>query len=340
MLSAFRNFAITFLVAALIFGVIAYFVVVNITDAVSDDDNVYTDNIETTSADSLNPDGTSDNPTGDGPASSEVVGTSFNFLVIGNDYQPDKLKDYTFDANNLDEFGFPQSKRIASADFIMLVRVDKEEGKFVVCPIPYNTRVLDNGIYKTLGSLYGEHGVEYLVEKAAFLYGLPIDYYVSVSISNFEKLVDSVGGINYYIPTDMEYTDTKQGLHISLKKGSRMLNGKSAANMLRFKDYPEGTAKRMELAVEFFKTVVRKYLADTYYTEAEGLFNKLASYAKTNFTSEDLAKNVDLIFASKNFEQVSLTYPGSALVYDGVEYFEPNTSKAWMLFEEYKFTGK
>jgi len=337
MLSALRNFAITFLVAALIFGVIAYFVVGIAEDALSDDNSEYNENIETTSADTIDPPGSD---TQHGTENPILNGTSFNFLVVGNDYQPDKLNDYKFDANDLDEFGFPKPKRIASADFIMLVRVDKESGKFVMCPIPSNTRVLDNGVHKTLGSLYGEHGIEYLVEKAAFLYGLPIDYYLSVSIGDFEDLVDSVGGINYYVPVNMEYKDPTTGLHISLKKGSRMLNGKTAADMLRFKDYPEGPTKRTELAVEFFKTVVGKYLSDAYLAEAPNLWSKLSSYAKTNFTQEDLTENIDLIFASKNFEKVTLTYPGRSLVYDGVEYFEPNTMNAWMLLEEYKFTGK
>ena len=56
----------------------------------------------------------------------------------------------------------------------------------------------------------------------------------------------------------------------------------------------------------------------------------------TSFTSDDLTKHLDLIFAYSKFEQVIVNYPGSTKTIDGEEWFEPSINSAIDIFDSYK----
>ena len=49
------------------------------------------------------------------------------------------------------------------------------------------------------------------------------------------KLVDVVGGVDFYVPMDMKYDDPSQDLYINLKEGQQTLNGDKAEQLLRYR---------------------------------------------------------------------------------------------------------
>ena len=49
------------------------------------------------------------------------------------------------------------------------------------------------------------------------------------------KLVDTIGGVKFYVPRDMKYDDPSQDLHIDLKQGMQTINGEKAEQLLRFR---------------------------------------------------------------------------------------------------------
>ena len=49
------------------------------------------------------------------------------------------------------------------------------------------------------------------------------------------KLVDVIGGVDFYVPIDMVYDDPTQDLHINLKEGQQKLNGDKAEQLLRYR---------------------------------------------------------------------------------------------------------
>ena len=66
-----------------------------------------------------------------------------------------------------------------------------------------------NAIYQT--------SPELLVSKVNQLTGMNITYYMKVDTKGLRELVDSVGGIYFNVPMDMDYDDPSQDLHIHLK---------------------------------------------------------------------------------------------------------------------------
>ncbi len=350
MLSALRNFALTFAISALIFGVIAYFIVGFVVDTMTEaipggvdteynPDDFFNGNGDTPvfspGTDSDKPEDTTLPPVLVQP----INGETFNLLLIGNDYQPELFDDYDYeskwreDPNNI---GFPDKRdRPWGADAIILVRVDKENRQFVFCPIPRNTRVLVDGEYVQLGDVISKKSVEFFCGKVSGLTGLEIDYYVNINVGVIDDIVDAVDGITYYVPTDMVYEDPLQELTINLKKGTTNINGEKAMQLLRYVGYTNGNAGRMNTTVEFIKAVLAKFTNVTYLVKAPELYNTVVEHVETDFTADDLVNNLDLIFSYPKFEALTVTYPGNSKTYNGITYFEPSVAAAMDMFDTF-----
>lgn len=73
------------------------------------------------------------------------------------------------------------------------------------------------------------------VEAVNEVTGLDIKYYVMVRTEALIKLVDAIGGVDFYVPRDMEYKDESQDLVIDLKEGQQKLDGSKAEQLLRWR---------------------------------------------------------------------------------------------------------
>ena len=337
MLSALRNFAITFVIAALIFGMIAYFIVGFVLDTLTvaisgntSDEPIDAD-IETVT---LPP---SDETTNTPPPEEEPIeGETFNILLIGTDYQPKIFDDYDYESRWTGD-GFPDHRsRKWTADMLILMRVDKENRKFIFCALPSSTRVMVDGIGTRLGDIYPQKGIEFLCGKVTGLTGLPIDYYAVMNADAIKSAIDTVGGISYYVPEDMNYEDPDQDLVIDLKKGTSTIDGAKAVQLLRYRGYVSGDVGRMNTCIGFLEAVLAKFTKVTYVTKTFDLYKSVSDYMTTSFTSDDLTKHLDLIFAYSKFEQVIVNYPGSTKTIDGEEWFEPSINSAIDIFDSYK----
>lgn len=339
MLSAFRNFALTFLIAAIIFGSIAYFVVGFVLDTVEaaidpDEPTIETSELDITYVDTTTAD-TDDPDTTPPPVEDEIEGETFNILLIGTDYQPELFDDYDYE-DIWEGTGFPDRRsRKWGADMMILLRIDKENRKFIFCAIPRSTRVMVDGIYTHLGDVYADKGAEFLVGKVTGLTGLQINYYAAMDVGSLAECIDQLGGISYYVPENMSYSDPEQSLEIELKQGTQTIDGNKAMQLLRYVG-EGGEYSRMKTAVDFLQKIIAKYTNITYLSKAPELYKTLSRYVTTDFTADDLLDNLDLIFAYTKFETVTLTYPGSEKTYDGVSYFDPSISSALTMFEDYK----
>ncbi len=340
MLSALRNFALTFLVSALVFGVLAYVIVGFVLNTVLDDPAVpdFSGDPTVTDDDNVfnpsNPGETSENP--DDPSiTDDIVGETFNILLVGSDFQPEIFDDYDYE-ERWEGPGFPDKRnRPWGADMIILLRIDKSTRQFVLCPIPRNTRVLVDGQNMHLGDVISEKNVEFLCGKVSELTGLPTDYYVHIPVGTIASCIDILGTITFNIPQDMQYEDKEQGLIIDLKKGTHRMTGEKAAQLLRYTGYANGNVGRTNMTIDFLRAMLNEYLSEKYIGEALNLYTKLCDVVDTNFTAEALTNNLDLIFAYHDFETTTLTYPGSTKIIGGVTYFEPSLSTASALFAKY-----
>ena len=103
------------------------------------------------------------------------------------------------------------------------------------------------------------------------LLDIQIDYYVKFDLTAFKKVVDAVGGVDFYVPQDMywDMTDTGGPL-INLREGMQHLDGDKAEQLVRFRDgYAQKDLKRIEVQQEFIMALIEKVCS------SETLLNRL-----------------------------------------------------------------
>ena len=208
-MTSFRNFLITFLVSALLFGVVGYFTTVFVSGVINDlveqGGNSQTDNRSG-----------GEPGEGDDQSKSEKIpeGESFSFLIILTDYDPVTYKDYVpgrwesgsitsnLNSDN-EELGLLLKRsRHVHATGLVLVKADKESREFLLCYLTPETRVYTSSGALNLGDVYGNYGVNVLKEHVKALTGISVDYHFILDAYRMSEVVESFG--RYSIDLDSE----------------------------------------------------------------------------------------------------------------------------------------
>lgn len=150
-----------------------------------------------------------------------------------------------------------------NTDTIMVVSYDTVNQDINIMSIPRDTMINVRWDIKRVNSIYGASGrdIEALKRQVRTLIGFTPDFYVKVDLKMFVELVDLIEGVEFDVPRDMDYDDDYQDLHIHLKKGVQVLDGEHAMQLVRFRRYPEGDIKRVEVQQEFMKALVQECLS-------------------------------------------------------------------------------
>ncbi len=164
-------------------------------------------------------------------------------------------------------------------DTIMVASYNPNTQKATLLSIPRDTYTGKNPAkataYEKINSLYNrKHRPDETLAAVNEITGLNIQYYVVVKTEALIKLVDVIGGVDFYVPKDMNYDDVTQDLHIHLKEGQQKLDGDKAEQVLRYrhdnwdpvtKTYPTYSAEygdndigRMRTQREFIMQVVKQ----------------------------------------------------------------------------------
>jgi len=219
MLSAFKNFLITMLIAAALFGVIAYFATQFVTATVSDimdDEEAALESIMTQEKD---PETGTDGETlpGDGSqsAADSIQGESFSFVVVTSGYRPDLFDDYTPTVESLrnkiasfqtasDSYGIlSRTYREKRATAILLIRMDKARQQVTYTYISPETRVFTSTGYHTLGEVYEFYGYSRVGEYVTSLTGIAVDYTFLLDGYNFDEFLSLFGTVWVNNPKDI-----------------------------------------------------------------------------------------------------------------------------------------
>ena len=163
----------------------------------------------------------------------------------------------------------------SDTDAIMVATLDTANRTFDVVNIPRDTLVNVSWGVKKANSIHANMRVRHMgeknaevnamestVEAFADLLGFEVDYWVVVNMQAFIALVDAVGGVDFYVPVNMRYTDEHQGLYINYSQGMHnQLNGIQALEVLRFRAYPNADIGRIGTQQGFLHTAAEQVLS-------------------------------------------------------------------------------
>lgn len=204
--------------------------------------------------------------------------------------------------------GFDQN--FGNTDTIMVGVYDADANTMKVLSIPRDTCANvasdeSKNETKKINAIYSRAGIEGLSDAVSDFLGCPIDSYVTVSLRAFIQLVDTIGGVNFDVPHNMNYDDPTQDLHIHFNAGNQYLNGTNAMKVVRWRQNNDGTSygdiDRINTQQNFLKTVIKQCLSLTNLTtNLDNYIDIFNSNVKTNMSTGNM------VWYGKQFLKMSM----------------------------------
>lgn len=216
-------------------------------------------------------------------------------------------------------------------DAIMLCSLNSWTGEITLLSIPRDTYIkVSEENYKKMRSSYPEparqgmkiteihhyageeDGMTILKDEIERSFGVDIDYYAKVDFDAFNFLVDSIGGVEFDVPQDMDFEDPTQDLYIHLKKGPQVLDGDKAEQLMRFRyGYQNQDLGRVSVQQAFVKTFAMKALKPSNVLLHGGDYIKsIKEYIKTDFKPINAVGYLKCVFTLKDSKFETATIPG------------------------------
>lgn len=232
----------------------------------------------------------------------------YNFLLIGHD-------------------------RVSTlADVIMLVNYDVANGKVSLMQLPRDTyfrgdsnkphlNVQFSAYYNRAFLAGDKNAAATAAEKFAVQLEknlcINIHYTAVMNLDGFAGIVNAIGGVDLYIPYDMDYEDPEQDLYIHFKEGQTHLTGKDAEKFVRFRDgFVQADIGRGNAQKLFMAAFIDKAKSSVSLTNVSLLTN-LVNEILANLTTDMPA--ADAVYFAKNALKVDmknitmLTIPGDSV---------------------------
>ncbi len=198
-------------------------------------------------------------------------------------------------------------------DVIILATINSTTKKISLVTLPRDT-VIDSqttGVSK-ISQLYNKYYQEKLASVSdkeaskqamtlftsdiSTAFDIDINDYVLVNLSAFATLVDNLGGIEYDVPVDMEYSDPYQDLTISLKAGKQTLNGQQAEELVRFKaSYNDDDLGRLNILSSFSKAILDKALNNYNFIQLSSMAIQFLGNVTTSASVTSITEYVKMV---------------------------------------------
>ena len=213
----------------------------------------------------------------------EFQGKELNFLMVGIDRSSQKKGDDLNDAGVDD----------GNTDMILYVHFNNETGEMKMLQIPRDTMVTTdrsvsgnyriNNIAKTQAADSNSMNMTALCEQVSNMYQLPIDGYMTIRLEMLVQLGDTFGGIELYVPQEMDY----KGSH--LDQGYQTLNGDACEFLLRTRHiYPNGDIGRLNMQRQFYAALFRRLKSIGNIWDVARLTPAVLNYMETSLSASQL----------------------------------------------------
>lgn len=239
------------------------------------------------------------------------------------------------------------------SDTIIVASYDPKTQEASLLSIPRDTftgpKKSQAKYYHKINALYnyGETP-EKTVEAVNNITGLDLKYYILVDTEALIKLVDTIGGLYFDVPIDMDYDDSSQDLYIHLAKGYQKLTGEQVEQLVRFRHNNNGTTYPYSYGIEDHgrnKTqrnvviaIAKQTLQFKNITEIKNIIDLLKSYVKTNLDLNDV-KDYLPYAVDMNMDNVKVEIlPGKDEVVNGVWFFFHDEEKTKEIVEDLFFS--
>ncbi len=262
-----------FLIGLLLFAVLTALLVTVWAKA---DTAMFHGTTEAPPAEDVNGDGEPDNPEAVVPQEPEKLSASMKPIAI-DEASPFYEAFTKGDRVNILMMGVNQGM----TDTMMLGSYDMENQTLDIISVPRDTFYYRSSYanasygFQKINAVYRTEGVAATAEAvSSLLYGMPIHYYIIVEYNDIRKIIDTIGGVEIYVPFYMKYRDTTKGqeLYIDIPAGNQIIDSSNVIEFLRFRhtnpsfaeqgyrSYQRGDLDRILVQQDFVKAFIKKCL--------------------------------------------------------------------------------
>ncbi|MBT2286751.1 LCP family protein [Paenibacillus polymyxa] len=194
-----------------------------------------------------------------------------------------------------------KGNEIPRSDSMMVVSLDPVQKRIHVFSILRDTYtdIPDHG--KNRINTAVTHGPKTAMRAVSDLLGIPVQFYVYTDFQGFIKLVDAVGGVDFYVEKDMTY-ESKADNHeydINLKEGEQHLDGKTALQYVRFRHDALSDYSRTKRQRDFTNAIVEKMKSTTSIMKLPTILEEVSPYMDTNLSVNDMWQLASVGYKSK-----------------------------------------
>lgn len=192
-----------------------------------------------------------------------------------------------------------------NTDVMMLVLLNTNDKKINVVQLPrdtfinktvggYSYAVTVNAMYSSHYHVYQtedrrERAMRSVCDRLEQSLCMKIDRYILVDTATFRTAVDSVGGIDFDVPMNMDYDDPYQDLHIHLKAGMQTLYGSDAEGLIRFRSgYSSGDLDRIDTRADFMRAALSQVKSKMTVSAFLAIAQSLRESMVTDITPEEM----------------------------------------------------
>lgn len=199
------------------------------------------------------------------------------------------------------------------SDTIVLLNIDPKTHSVNAISIPRDSKVYLAGEFgvQKINAAHALGGINLTKRTVEEALGVRVDRYIIVSDDAVRKLVDAVGGVPIYVEKNMYYNDYSGGLHVNLKKGQNVLDGKNAVAYLRFRHDMLGDIGRTQRQQWFLRGLLERIQTPQAIPKIPEMLNIATTYIKTDLSLYEMSQYAAL---AKSFDISKIevaTLPGA-----------------------------
>ena len=210
-----------------------------------------------------------------------------------------------------------KDKAAGLTDTILLGKFDAKNHSAHFYSIPRDTCVNEDWTTKKVNQYYvtaggGDAGVEAMIQGMKKLLGFRVDHYMIIDLDAFVEIVDTIGGVEFDVPIDMNYDDPDQELWIHVQKGPQTLNGIDAMGVWRYRStYVNGDIGRLDVQHDLLKAVVKQTLTVGNIKNLDEIIAIINRRVETDLSSGNLAYFAEQFLQMKEENITFETAPGN-----------------------------
>lgn len=186
-------------------------------------------------------------------------------------------------------------RHASRSDMMLMAKIDFGKKRITGISIPRDLawqvpgyRQQKINAYHNIGFNEGgaERGKALAREAVEGVLGVSIDNVVVLNFNAFKEMIDMLGGIEVFVPRNMDYDDNAGDLHIHLKKGRQVLKGYDAMCYVRYR-HGDSDFKRQDRQKELMMALKDRALDRL--ESAPELIEKSMDLLGNAFTSRQVA---------------------------------------------------